>query len=278
MPVHQNSSIDLPRHICRFLEKGICWYGAWGIDGGRCPNFHPEPCVKFLDYGEVLPHGCNKGVSCKNYHLPFFCEKSTKYLWCNIKYCKYFHHVRCIEFRPPSSPIPRQHHHPITHSPSYTPVTFTPTPSTSSTTTLPPPTSPFSSSPTPHPPLVPPSPSPPTPSSPITHDITPICNQINNHQPILRPEDQTPNFPRVIPNYYPPPPHQHQTPSPPHHQTPSIPHHQTSSLPHHQTPSLPHHQTPSLPLLRQETTMMTPSQVEPMVEEFLMKMKPVRNN
>ena len=89
----QQTSRAYPRKICRYLERGVCWFGAWGLDGGRCHNFHPEPCEKFMSNGAVLPYGCNKGANCRYYHLPFFCENSTRYLWCDIKNCKLFHHM-----------------------------------------------------------------------------------------------------------------------------------------------------------------------------------------
>ena len=103
---HQQDPKELRRRVCPFLEKGVCWYGAWGLEGGRCPNFHPEPCDKFLYYGEVLPQGCNNGVNCKYYHLPFFCPMSIKHLWCNIRNCKYLHHMACSNSETPPQPHP----------------------------------------------------------------------------------------------------------------------------------------------------------------------------
>ena len=171
---NQKNPKEGPRNICRYLEKGICWFGAWGLEGGRCRNFHPEPCDKYLEFGEVLPHGCNKRVNCKYKHLPFFCQNSYKYLWCNKKNCKYFHHMSCnnSEFCPQST-LP------------------SPTPSITSTATHTPSISMSSSSPSPPPPTHP-SPNPTPNSTHIQQNETPLLAQ-------------HPNFLPHIPNYYPPP-------------------------------------------------------------------------
>ena len=192
--------------LCPYLKRGVCRYGPWGLKGGRCPNFHPEPCEKFMNYGAVLPSGCDKGVRCEYYHLPFFCENSTKYLWCDIKNCSDLHHYYCSDMKPlipthtespskPPSPLPLSHSRPI-------PTLLSPTPSPLSHPSPNQPTSPISPTPS--------TPTTPTAIPPTPHQSTPLPSptnhtRINNHQPTSRPVPPPQNFIPSIPNYHPPP-------------------------------------------------------------------------
>ena len=213
------SQVPTSQDICPFLKKGICRHGTWGLKNGRCRNYHPEPCEKFLRYGSVLPSGCDKGQSCNYYHLPFFCKNSIKYLWCTVENCQYFHHEFCSNFKPRLPPQPRSPSHSpapsISSSPSNpssyrTPLTRRPSPS---------PPTPFQSSPcVSNPSTV--SLLPPTTTTPPISTIDTITNQ-TAPQPLTQPQ----NFVPLIPNFYPPPTH--------------IPYHPILSyIPHHLIPQL----------------------------------------
>ena len=204
LPPSQPHKAPKTPEICPYLIKGICRYGAWGLNGGHCRSFHPEPCEKFLNYGTVTPYGCDKGSRCKYYHLPFFCKNSIKFLWCTVENCRELHHSRCSNFKPP--PLPRSHLSSQTLTPSTSPAPTPPGP----TTSLP-------SQPSPYPPTspIPPSPSTSTTSTPIATSpppppstpLRPPTNhtQINNHQPTSRPVPPPQNFIPSLPNYHPPP-------------------------------------------------------------------------
>ena len=247
--------------ICPYLKKGICKYGAWGLqDGRRCPNFHPVPCEKFLDYGAVLPKGCNKGASCRYYHLPFFCKNSIKYLWCDVENCSDFHHTFCSNFKP----LPRSYLHPPPHTPT--------PPSSPSTPSSPPPsTSHLSSTSTPHP-LTSPPPSPPStpniativPPPPIsTQSPTPAtAMQRDNHQPASQ------NFATIFPNFHPPPFRLPYYPIPPY-----FPPYQP--IPLHYPPPKP---TAAGPLPHLSQPMVIPPQLVSVLEDLLVQMRNVRNS
>ena len=252
---HQKNPKVGPRKICRYLEKGICWFGAWGLEGGRCRNFHPEPCLRFLDHGEVLPKGCVKGVNCKYYHLPFFCENSCKYLWCDTKNCKFFHHMSCSNYKPDSPPS-----YPQTSPPSLTPPSTSAAPRPSSMKS-PSSSPPLPSSPQSSPHSFPQQPPIPTPTQQYSQNST------YSPPPMSRPQ----NFIPFIPNFYPPP---MMLPFHP----PAIPPYQSTHTKQMPSPPPPPKLATVLPQQQHTQQMSTPSHLVSMLEDFILKMKTASYN
>ena len=84
------SAYDRSQPVCPLLLQQECPHGITGATNGKCPNYHPTWCSKFMKNGPGGRRGCKRGDKCRYFH-PALCQNGLSTNICLNKECKLIH-------------------------------------------------------------------------------------------------------------------------------------------------------------------------------------------